>query len=179
MANAIHAVPLTKSSFAASSSKRTPDKGVAAAPRDIDAFAKHIVESRDILPWSDFVRNVHRSGYNFLGLPVEYRKIVEEANPTFRLVSLSAEESAAKFQEMRALFNELSDEYHAGGDVAAALYSMVRMIILAIIAAQSTMIRQARGVAEPALQFVDIIDDDGRMRTDRMLPPVICPNNFR
>lgn len=169
----MRAVPLTKSSFAAS---RKTTKTL----REINALAKLIANSRETLPWHEFECNIHKGKFTLLGVPDEFRPMIEkESVHTFRLASLSEAEGAAKFEEMRKLFNELHEEYQSSGG-AVILYIMIRMIILAIIAVQRAMVLQHAdyGVASPALQFVEVIDNDGRMRTERMQTLVICPNNF-
>ena len=156
----MHAVPLTKSSFAAS---RKPTQ----AERGINALAKQIVGSREVFKWDDFKSHLHRYEFTLLGMPAEYKQIVADNVQTFRLASLSEDESAAKFNEMRILFNELCAEYDAGGG-AAILYCMIRIIMLAIIAVQRTMVLKACKFESPALRFVEGIDNDGRLRTERM-----------
>ena len=98
--------------------------------------------------------------------------------PSFQLVSLSPAESDAKFQAMRELYNKLSEKYDAGGCDDAEVYLMIRIIVLSIIAVQRVMILKARApaAAPPALQYVEIMDNDGCLRTGRMLPLVRCPN---
>ncbi len=146
-----------------------------AASRKVDELSldiARITEGRDVFIWREF-EDMTRAGHNFLGLPVKYREMVEKANMTFKMSALSPEESAARFKDMCALCKQVNDEYNVGGasDVAL-LYSLVRLIVLVIITVQNAMILSAREVSGPLVHFVEIIDDENRMPTERM-PPVV------
>jgi hypothetical protein len=139
-------------------------------------LATTIVEARGSIEWNSIVTTVHRDGHTVMGIPAKYRDMVEKANTTFRLEPVSEAASAAMFHEMYEFFNEVYGEYEAGAEVCA-LYTLLRLTMTAIIVAQNDTVRSHRDVSMSGVRFVDIIDDDNSLRTDRM-PILVRPNTF-
>ena len=142
----------------------------------MNSLANTIVESRSGIEWNGFVTTVHRDGHTVMGIPAKYRDMVEKASATFRLEPVSEEASAARFHEMCESFNELYGAYEAGAEVWVS-YILLRLTINAIIVAQNDMVCTRRKVSKPDARFVDIIDGDNSLRTDRM-PMLVRPNTF-
>ena len=142
----------------------------------MNSLADAIVGSRSSIEWNNFVPTVHRDRHTVMGIPAEYREMVEKAIATFRLEPVSAAASAARFHEMCEIFNELYDAYEAGAEVWVS-YILLRLTINAIIVAQNDMVCTRRKVSKPDARFVDIIDGDNSLRTDRM-PMLVRPNTF-